>query len=178
MLERLAKETPEKYATFWREFGSVLKEGLAEDPSNRERIAELLRFSSTRSAGDEQDRSLADYVANAKSEQDVIYYLPADSLSAARSSPHLEALKQRDVEVLLLTDRLGGGAMQISPAVSRQALQGCLARRGRSRKARREPGCGGAERRREASAEAGKARAAGAGRRGTFQRAADGIGRV
>jgi len=112
MLERLAKETPEKYATFWREFGPVLKEGLAEDPANRERIAELLRFSSTRSAGNAQDRSLADYVEGAKPEQDVIYYLPADSLTAARSSPHLEALKQRDVEVLLMTDRIDEWMMQ------------------------------------------------------------------
>ncbi len=115
MLERLGKEAPDKYATFWREFGPVLKEGLAEDPANRERIAELLRFSSTRSAGDEEDRSLASYVEAMKPEQDVIYYLPSDSLTAARSSPHLEALRQRDVEVLLMTDRLDEWAMQFLP---------------------------------------------------------------
>src|SRR5690606_15523094 len=69
MLERLAKEEPEKYRTFWREFGVVLKEGLAEDPANRERIAELLRFRSTKSEGDEQDRSLAAYVDAAQPEE-------------------------------------------------------------------------------------------------------------
>lgn len=112
MLDRLAKDEPEKYRVFWREFGAVLKEGLAEDPANRERIAELLRFSSTRTSGDEQDRSLADYLEAAKPEQDVLYYLPADSLAAARSSPHLEVFKQQDVEVLLLTDRLDEWAIQ------------------------------------------------------------------
>jgi len=112
MLERLAKDEPEKYRTFWREFGTVLKEGLAEDPANRERIAELLRFSSTKSDGDEQDRSLAAYVDAARPEQDEIYYLLADTLTAARSSPHLEVLKSRDVEVLFLTDRLDEWVMQ------------------------------------------------------------------
>jgi molecular chaperone HtpG len=112
MLERLAKDEPEKYRTFWREFGAVFKEGLAEDPANRERIAELLRFSSTKSAGDEQDRSLAAYVEAAKPEQDVIYFLQADTLAAARSSPHLEVFTSRDVEVLLLTDRLDEWVMQ------------------------------------------------------------------
>jgi molecular chaperone HtpG len=112
MLERLAKDAPEKYRVFWREFGAVLKEGLAEDPANRERIAELLRFSSTRSTADEQDRSLSDYVAEAKPEQDVVYYLMADSLPAARSSPHLEIFRDRGIEVLLMTDRLDEWAMQ------------------------------------------------------------------
>src|SRR5690606_36840728 len=83
MLERLAKDEPEKYRGFWREFGAVLKEGLAEDPSNRERIAELLRFSTTKSEGDEQHRSLAEYVDDAKPQQDVIYYLHAENLTAA-----------------------------------------------------------------------------------------------
>ena len=112
MLERLAKEEPEKYRTFWREFGTVLKEGLAEDPANRDRIAELLRFSSTKSEGDEPDRSLAAYVEAAKPNQDEIYYLHADTLAAARSSPHLEALKAHAIEVLFFTDRLDEWVMQ------------------------------------------------------------------
>ncbi|MBN1239600.1 MAG: molecular chaperone HtpG [Gammaproteobacteria bacterium] len=112
MLDRLAKDEPEKYRTFWREFGAVLKEGLAEDPANRERIAELMRFSTTRSAGDEQDRSLDDYLRDAGTDQDVIYYLQSDSLGAARSSPHLEIFDDRGVEVLLMTDRLDEWVMQ------------------------------------------------------------------
>ncbi len=112
VLERLAKDEPDKYATFWSEFGEVFKEGLAEDPGNRERIAELLRFSSTRSAGDAEDRSLADYLAGAKAEQEAIYYLRADSLGTARSSPHLEVFRARDIEVLLLTGRLDEWLMQ------------------------------------------------------------------
>ena len=112
LLERLAKDTPSKYRQFWREFGAVFKEGLAEDPANRERIAELLRFSSSKSAGDEQDRSLAAYVESAKPEQDVIYTLQSDSLAAARSSPHLEVFRDHGAEVLLMTDRLDEWAMQ------------------------------------------------------------------
>ena len=112
MLERLQSEDAAKYARFWKEFGAVLKEGLAEDPANKERIAGLLRFGSTRSAAGEQDRSLADYVAAAKPEQKAIYYLVADSAAAARSSPHLEAFRERDVEVLLLSDRIDEWAMQ------------------------------------------------------------------
>ncbi|HEX5420708.1 MAG TPA: molecular chaperone HtpG, partial [Gammaproteobacteria bacterium] len=106
MLARLAKDEPAKYETFWRELGEVFKEGIAEDPANRESLAELLRFSSTRSKGDAEDRSLAAYAEAVKPGQESIYYLRADSLGAARSSPHLEVLKERDVEVLLLTGRL------------------------------------------------------------------------
>src|SRR5690606_24680765 len=95
LLERLAKDEPAKYRTFWREFGAVFKEGLAEDPTNRDRIAELIRFSSTKSEGDEQDRGLAAYVDAAAPEQDVIFYLQADTLASARSSPHLEIFKSR-----------------------------------------------------------------------------------
>jgi molecular chaperone HtpG len=112
MLDRMAKEEPDKYRTFWHEFGAVFKEGLAEDPANRDRIAELLRFSTTKSSGDEQDRSLADYVRDASPEQDVVYYLQSESLKAARSSPHLEVFEDRGVEVLLMTDRLDEWAMQ------------------------------------------------------------------
>lgn len=112
MLERLAREEPAKYATFWREFGTVFKEGLAEDPANKERIAELLRFSSTKSEGDAEDRSLEAYVADLGPGQDEIYYLHAESPAAARSSPHLEVFRERGVEVLFLVDRLDEWLMQ------------------------------------------------------------------
>jgi len=111
MLERLA-ENPEKYGKFWGEFGPLLKEGLVEDPANRERLAKLLRFATTKTAGGEETRSLDQYLADATPEQDAIYYLVAESPTAARSSPHLEAFKERDIEVLLLTDRLDEWVMQ------------------------------------------------------------------
>ncbi len=106
MVARLARDEPEKYATFWKEFGAVLKEGVAEDYGNRDKLLPLLRFASTHEAGDEDKTSLADYVARMKPGQDKIYYQLADSRSAARSSPHLEQLAARGVEVLLLGDRV------------------------------------------------------------------------
>ncbi|MFZ9477923.1 MAG: molecular chaperone HtpG [Steroidobacteraceae bacterium] len=106
LLARLAKDEPEKYATFWKEFGPVLKEGTGEDPSNREKILPLLRFSSTHEEGDEPTVTLADYLSRMKSGQDRIYYLIADSLTAARGSPYLEQLRAKGVEVLLLADRV------------------------------------------------------------------------
>lgn len=106
MLAKLAKEEPEKYATFWKEFGSVLKEGPAEDFSNRERIAKLLRFASTHTNSLDQAVTLEDYVARMKTGQDKIYYVIADNFTAARSSPHLEVLKQKGIEVLLLSERV------------------------------------------------------------------------
>ena len=106
LLARLAKDEPEKYATFWKEFGPVLKEGTGEDPSNREKILPLLRFSSTHEEGDEPKVTLADYLSRMKSGQDRIYYLIADSLTAARGSPYLEQLRAKGVEVLLLADRV------------------------------------------------------------------------
>lgn len=106
LLARLAKDEPEKYATFWKEFGPVLKEGTGEDPSNREKILPLLRFSSTHEDGDEPKVTLADYIARMKSGQDRIYYLIADSLTAARGSPYLEQLRAKGIEVLLLADRV------------------------------------------------------------------------
>ena len=112
MLERLAGDDAEKYAKFWQEFGLLLKEGLVEDASNRERIAKLLRFNTTRSTGIEQNRSLKQYLEGAKPEQGVIYYLVAESPNAARSSPHLEAFREHGVEVLLLSDRLDEWVMQ------------------------------------------------------------------
>ncbi len=101
-LAELADDEPEKYATFWKEFGSTLKEGIADDYSHRDEIAKLLRFTSTKSATDEPDTSLGDYVARMKEGQQDIYYLLAPSPAAAKSSPHLEAFRTKGVEVLLL----------------------------------------------------------------------------
>jgi len=106
LLGRLASEEPEKYRTFWQEFGRVFKEGLAEDPANRERIAKLLRFATTHADGDAQEQSLDDYVARMQSGQDRIYFIVAESLAAARSSPHLEVFRRKGVEVLLVGDRV------------------------------------------------------------------------
>jgi molecular chaperone HtpG len=110
MLERLADDA-EKYGKFWGEFGQLVKEGLVEDFANRDRLTKLLRFATTRTEG-KQTRSLKAYVEAAKPEQEAIYYLIADSPTAARSSPHLEAFEDRGLEVLLLTDRLDEWVMQ------------------------------------------------------------------
>ncbi len=104
MLEKLASDEPARYQAFWKEFGRVLKEGPAEDPGNGERIAKLLRLTTTRSGGDEPDRSLADYVAGKAEGQKHIWYVTADSLAAGRGSPHLEIFRKKGIEVLLLTD--------------------------------------------------------------------------
>jgi molecular chaperone HtpG len=106
LLEDLAEKDAEKYAAFWTEFGRVLKEGVAEDPANRERIAKLLRFSSTRDDSEQQKTSLADYVGRMKEGQDKIYYVTADTFRAARNSPHLEIFRKRGIEVLLLGERI------------------------------------------------------------------------
>jgi molecular chaperone HtpG len=104
LLADLANGEPEKYATFWKEFGSVLKEGVADDYANREEIAGLLRFNSTHSSSDAHDVSLADYLGRMQEGQERIYYLNADSLGAARSSPHLEVFGKKGIEVLLLDE--------------------------------------------------------------------------
>jgi molecular chaperone HtpG len=115
LLARLAKEDTEKYAQAWREFGRVLKEGLNEDPSNRERLMPLLRYASTHNATNDENVSLADYVTRMREGQDRIYYIVGESLDAARESPHLELLKQKGVEVLLMGDRVDDWVMgQIS----------------------------------------------------------------
>jgi molecular chaperone HtpG len=102
LLGELAAGEPEKYATFWREFGTILKEGIADDFGNRDEIAKLLRFTSTKSATDEADVSFSDYVGRMKEGQKDIYYLLAPSLAAAAASPHLEAFRKKGIEVLLL----------------------------------------------------------------------------
>ncbi len=110
MLEELAnadeQEKKDKYASFWKEFGQVLKEGIGEDSTNKERIAKLLRFASTQNDSDVQNVSFADYVSRMKDGQDKIYYVTADSFNAAKNSPHLEIFRKKGVEVLLLTDRV------------------------------------------------------------------------
>jgi len=110
MLEKLARDEPAKYATFWQEFGRVLKEGPAEDHANREKIAGLLRFSSTEAGNPVPEVSLADYIGRRKADEagakKVVWYLAADSFNAARSSPHLEVFRKKGIEVLLLSDTI------------------------------------------------------------------------
>ncbi|MHB8201793.1 MAG: molecular chaperone HtpG [Acidithiobacillus sp.] len=106
LLEEMAGKEPEKYQTFWNEFGRVLKEGPGEDYSNREQIARLLRFASTHTDTDTQNVSLADYLARMVEGQDKIYYITADSFLAAKNSPQLELLRKKGIEVLLLSDRV------------------------------------------------------------------------
>ncbi len=104
LLEDLAENHKEKFATFWKAFGRVFKEGIGEDAANRERIAKLCRFASTQNADDTQNVSFADYVARMKHGQEKIYYATADSFAAAKNSPHLEVFKKKGIEVLLLTE--------------------------------------------------------------------------
>ncbi|MCU1762067.1 molecular chaperone HtpG [Pseudomonas sp. 14P_8.1_Bac3] len=106
MLEKLAKNEPEQYKGFWKNFGQVMKEGPAEDFANKEKIAGLLRFASTQGSEGEQDVGLADYLARAKEGQDKIYYLTGEKFEAVKNSPHLEVFRKKGIEVLLLTDRI------------------------------------------------------------------------
>ncbi|MDA3868632.1 MAG: molecular chaperone HtpG [Gammaproteobacteria bacterium] len=106
LLESMAKDKPEDYATFWKTFGLVMKEGPIEDFANKERIARLLRFASTETGSAEQTVSLEEYVSRMKEGQDKIYFITAETFNAAKNSPHLEVFKKKDVEVLLLSDRV------------------------------------------------------------------------
>ncbi|MBV6540528.1 molecular chaperone HtpG [Ursidibacter maritimus] len=106
MLEKLAKDNPEQYQQFWKEFGLVLKEGVGEDFANKEQVAGLLRFASTHSDSNEQAVSLANYIARMKEGQKAIYFLTADSYQVAKNSPHLELFNKKGIEVLLLSDRI------------------------------------------------------------------------
>jgi len=106
MLEKIAKNDPEKYQKFWQEFGRVLKEGPGEDFANREKIGKLLRFATTNSDAEEQNVSLDDYIGRMQEGQDKIYYIAADSHAAAKNSPHLEIFRKKGIEVLLLSDRV------------------------------------------------------------------------
>ena len=106
LLEGMAADDAEKYLKFWKEFGKVLKEGPGEDFNNREQIGKLLRFSSTLDDNAEQKVSLADYISRMKEGQDKIYYITADTHTAAKNSPHLEVFRKKGIEVLLLSDRV------------------------------------------------------------------------
>ena len=106
MLSKQAKKEPEQYQKFWGEFGTVLKEGPAEDFSNREKIAGLLRFASTHTGESTQNVSLDDYIGRMKEGQKKLYYITADNFTAAKSSPHLEVFRKKGIEVLILTDRI------------------------------------------------------------------------
>jgi molecular chaperone HtpG len=106
LLEDLAKNEPEKYTAFWKEFGQVIKEGPIEDFKNKDRVAKLLRFSSTHNDTDEQNVSLDDYLGRMQEGQDKIYYITAESYAAAKNSPHLELLRKKGLEVLLLHERV------------------------------------------------------------------------
>ena len=106
MLSKLAKKDSEQYQKFWGEFGTVLKEGPAEDFSNREKIAGLLRFASTHTGESAQNVSLDDYIGRMKEGQKKLYYITADNFTAAKSSPHLEVFRKKGIEVLILTDRI------------------------------------------------------------------------
>jgi molecular chaperone HtpG len=106
LIEKLARDEPEKFATFYKAFGNTLKEGIAEDHANRERIAKLLRFASTKGEGARQTVSLDDYIGRMAVGQDTLWYITADSYAAAAGSPQLEAFKAKGVEVLLMFDRI------------------------------------------------------------------------
>ncbi|MDH5408380.1 MAG: molecular chaperone HtpG [Gammaproteobacteria bacterium] len=106
LLDQQSKDDPEKYQTFWNEFGKVIKEGPAEDFANKEKIAKLMRFSSTHTDSDVQNVSLDDYIGRMKEGQDKIYYITGDSYTAVKSSPHLELFKKKGIEVLLMCDRV------------------------------------------------------------------------
>ncbi|TFB35615.1 molecular chaperone HtpG [Pseudomonas sp. F01002] len=106
MLEKLAKNEPEQYKSFWKNFGQVMKEGPAEDFANKEKIAGLLRFASTSGDEGEQVVGLAEYLARAKEGQDKIYYLTGETYAQVKNSPHLEVFRKKGIEVLLLTDRI------------------------------------------------------------------------
>jgi len=123
MIEDLAANQPEKFTTFWKEFGRVLKEGVGEDHGNKERIAKLLRFASTHQDSADEVVSLADYVSRMKPEQEKIYYVTADSFAAAKASPHLEVFRRKGVEVLLLSDRVDEWMMNFFTEFEGKSLQ-------------------------------------------------------
>ncbi|MDU1573355.1 MAG: molecular chaperone HtpG [Pantoea sp.] len=123
MLEKLAKDDAEKYQTFWKEFGLVLKEGPAEDSANQEAIAKLLRFASTHNDSAEQNVSLEAYVGRMVEGQEKIYYITADSYAAAKSSPHLELFRKKGIEVLLLSDRIDEWMMSYLTEFDGKAFQ-------------------------------------------------------
>ena len=122
-LEDMAKKKPDDYKKFWSQFGRVLKEGPAEDFVNREKIANLLKFSSTHDSTDEESVSLQDYVSRMKAEQEAVYFITADSFMAAKNSPHLEIFKKKNIEVLLLGDRVDEWMVANLPEYKGKKLQ-------------------------------------------------------
>jgi molecular chaperone HtpG len=122
-LKDIAKDDPQKYQTFWDNFGKVLKEGLVDDFANKERIAKLLRFATTTTEGVQQDASLEDYLGRMSEKQEKIYYITADSHQAASSSPHLEVFRKHGIEVLLLTDPIDEWVVSSLPDFEGKALQ-------------------------------------------------------
>ena len=106
LIAKIAKDDPDQYEKFWKEFGAVIKEGVVEDFSNRERIAPLLRFASTRGEGDKHVADLAGYIERMPEGQDAIYYITAENYRAASNSPHLEVFRKKGIEVLLMSDRV------------------------------------------------------------------------
>ena len=123
LLQKLANNKPDDYKTFWKEFGRVMKEGPGEDFANREKIAKLLRFSSTLDDKEEQEVSLDDYISRMKDGQKAIYYITADSFAAAKHSPHLEVFRKKGLEVLLLSDRVDEFLMSSLPEYEGKPLQ-------------------------------------------------------
>ncbi|MDP2241523.1 MAG: molecular chaperone HtpG [Burkholderiales bacterium] len=123
MIEDLAENHADKFTIFWKEFGSVFKEGAGEDQANRERIAKLLRFASTLKDTEVQEVSLTDYVSRMKPEQDKIYYVTAESFAVAKNSPHLEVFRKKGVEVLLLTERVDEWMMSFLTEFEGKPLQ-------------------------------------------------------
>jgi molecular chaperone HtpG len=123
LLEDLSKKEPDKYATFWSEFGKVLKEGVVEDTANRERVAKLLRFASTHTDQTTQDVSLEDYGGRMKEGQEKIYYITAESPAAAKNSAHLEVFRKKGIEVLLLSDRIDEWLVMHLPEFEKKPLE-------------------------------------------------------
>ena len=123
MVEDLAENNKDKFATFWKEFGRVFKEGAGEDHANRDRIAKLLRFASTHKDATDEEVSLADYLSRMKPEQEKIYYVTADSFAAAKASPHLEVFRKKGVEVLLMSDRVDEWMMSFLTEFEGKKLQ-------------------------------------------------------
>ncbi len=123
MIEDLAEKHRDKFATFWKEFGRVFKEGIGEDHTNRERIAKLLRFASTLKDTAEEEVSLADYVSRMKPEQEKIYYVTGESLAAAKASPHLEVFRKKGIEVLLMGERVDEWMMSFFTEFEGKKLQ-------------------------------------------------------
>jgi molecular chaperone HtpG len=123
MISKLANKEGDDYSGFWQQFGQVIKEGVVEDQANADKLLKLLRFATTHGDSENQDKSLADYLARAKDDQDKIYYILAENYATASSSPHLEQLRDKGIEVLLLTDRIDPWMVDHLPEFEGKAFQ-------------------------------------------------------